>query len=91
MLYAFLLIAFSVEPFSIVHLEYEMSCDTYKYGANATKMVVMKNGKRPLIDSFDNKLFGTYNNKHYIWDSNGVCECHKKCYDLQFSKEFWKN
>lgn len=75
--------------FSLSHLEYEMSCDTYPYGADATPVVQMRNGQQPTIDSLDSThVWGHLNRTHFVWDSVGKCD-NNKHHDLIFRKSFW--
>lgn len=78
------------ECFNQRELEYEMSCDTYPFGVNASPMVKTISNKYPIIDSFnDDGLFGTFNGIHYVWDSLGNCKCGNKKMNLTWGESYY--
>jgi hypothetical protein len=64
--------------------------DTYPYGADASPVVRMKNGKSPTIDSLgDFVLFGKCADAPCQWDNNGKSNF-KTEFDLHFDKLFYE-
>lgn len=87
----YLLLSIFSGTFSLSHLDFEMSCDTYEYGVDASPMVRTKNGDRPKIDSIDTHyVYGMLNGKELRWDSAGVCLCLDETKDLEFTDLFYK-
>lgn len=78
------------ECFNQRELEFEMSCDTYPYGVNASPMVKTISNKHPIIDSFDNNgLYGRFNGINYIWDSLGNCKCSNNKMNLIWDEPYY--
>lgn len=67
----------------------EMSMDTYPYGADASPVVRMKNGKSPTIDSLgDFLIYGQAQQRKIIWDKNGKSNV-DTTFDLEFNELFY--
>lgn len=76
--------------FSLSLLDFEMSCDTYPYGVDASPVVQMRNGQRPIIDSLSStNIWGRLDDTMFVWDSLGHCD-KKPEHDLMFHKTFWR-
>lgn len=86
----FLVASLTASDFSLAHLDFEMSCDTYPYGVDASPMVRMKNGQSPRIDSLGtDKLYGHLKDQTFVWNRKGVCECGIPTFDLEFTELFY--
>ena len=83
MILSILLVLFS-SHFSQEKLEWELSCDTYPYGADPSPVIKTINGSNPRIDSMNTEgIFGTINGKDFHWNPTGICQC----YDLFYNYE----
>lgn len=89
MILSTLLLVFSTH-FSQSELEFEMSCDTYPYGVDASPMVKTVSGNNPRIDSINNDgLVGTLAGQTFKWNRRGKCLCNDINMDLIWSDLFY--